>query len=220
MTWIITLICLWTFPIISFFIFYLTKNRIDTRTKILRTLFILNCFAVFGLLTNISTTSTEIDWIILSTLYLTICTLFWLLFGLKNKVLKALAVIIMVFVFGLNYLSATVGILGVGFITSDYTPEVEKWLGNGIIYKEMPLGNAVSDYRGKRVEVFKTIPWFPVFEWRIANKTYESYITVATTPLTINYKKDEQKIYLSASMWWESERKQEQWLDTLNLKQH
>lgn len=220
MTWIITLISLWTFPIISFLIFDLTKKRIDSRKQILRTLLLINCIAAFGLLTNISTTSIEIDWIILSTLYLTLFTLLWLLFELKSKVLKVLATIIMVFVFGLNYLSATVGILGVGFITNDYTPEVEKWLGNGLIYKETSLGNAVSDYRGKRVEVFKTIPWFPVIEWRVTNKDYENCIIVATTPLTVNYKKDEQKIYLSASIWLENERKQEEWSDTLNLKQH
>jgi hypothetical protein len=219
-TFLITLISLWSFPIVGFFIYYLTKKRIPIRKKILTILLITNLLAVFGLLTNISTTLIELDWIIVSSLYLTVCALLWVSNGLKNKIIKTISVIAMVCIFGLGYFSGTAGVLGVGFITAEYTPEVEKWLGNGIIYKETPLGNAVSDYRGKRVEVFKTIPWLPIIEWRITNKVYEEYITIMTTPLTINYRPDEQKIYLSASMWWEKEHKQQEWSDTIFLKQY
>ena len=218
MTWTIALISLLTFPIIGFLIFYLTRERLEVRKEILMTFFVINLLAVFGLVTNISTTMTALDWIILSTFYLTISTLLWVLFGLKNKIIKVASAIIMFCVFGLGYVSATVGALGVGFITGDYTPQIEKNLGNGIIYKETSLGNALSDYRRKRVEIFKTIPWLPIIEWRIVNKTYESNIVIMTTPLIVNYKPDERKIYLSASMRWGYEQTQEKWSDTIVLK--
>lgn len=217
-TWIITIITLLTFPIIGFSIFSLTKNKIDIRNKVLWILFAADLFAIAGLLTNVSTTLTELDWIIVSSLYLTICTLLWIAFGLKNKIIKAISILVMICVLGLSYLSGTIGALGLRFITAEYTPEIEQWLGNGIIYKETSLGNAISDYRGKRVEIFQTISWLPIIEWRVTSKVYETYITIMTTPLTVNYKPNEDKIYLSASMWWENEHKQQEWSDTLLLK--
>jgi len=121
----------------------------------------------------------------------------------------------MVLVFGVGYLSGTIGALGVGFVVGEYDTEYEEWLGGGIIYKESTLGNAVSDHRGKKVEIYKTISWLPLIEWRREVKEYKEYITIMTTPLTIDYKPENNKIYLSASMWWEHDKKNITWADTL-----
>ena len=215
-TWLITLIALWTYPIIGFILVRLTKKKPMLRKNLLWFCAVTVFVSAFGLLTNISTTLIEIDWLILSSVYLTICTLLWLGFELKNKIMKIISVLAMTCVFGIGYISGTIGALGVGFVTAEFTPETEKWLGDGLIYKETTLGNAVSDNRGKRVEIYKTIFWLPIIEWRIENKVYEKYITIMTSPLTVDYKPDEKKIYLSASMWWENERKQEEWSDTLS----
>lgn len=119
-------------------------------------------------------------------------------------------------IFGIGYFMGTVGALGIGFAVAEYEPRIEKWYDDCIIYKETPLGNALSDYRGKKVEVFKTISWFPIIEWRINKKEYFN-ILVYLTPLTVDYKATEKKIYLSASREWGKDRHIETWSDTLVL---
>lgn len=215
--WVIILFALWTFPVISFYMVKLTEKKKHIRNRIILLCVFLNSVAAFGLLTNISATLKEIDWLIVTSIYFTICILLWLGFYQKKKIVKISALIIMVCIFAIGYISGTVGALGVGFVTAEYEPSVEKWLGDGFIYKETSLGNAVSDYRGKRVEIFRTIPWLPVIEWRVQNKVYQNYVAILTNPLTVEYKQSEKKIYLSASMWWENERKQEEWADTLSI---
>jgi len=214
-TFLIILIGLWTYPIISFIVLWLTKNRLELRRQLIIASSILTALAFFGLATNISTTLSELDWLIVSTIYLTISlTLAWTQFQ-KNKILKVFGIIAMVLVFGVGYLSGTIGALGVGFVVGEYDTEYEEWLGGGIIYKESTLGNAVSDHRGKKVEIYKTISWLPLIEWRREVKEYKEYITIMTTPLTIDYKPENNKIYLSASMWWEHDKKNITWADTL-----
>jgi len=214
-TFLIILIGLWTYPIISFIVLWLTKNRLELRRQLIIASSILTALAFFGLATNISTTLSELDWLIVSTIYLTISlTLAWTQFQ-KNKILKVFGIIAMVLVFGVGYLSGTIGALGVGFVVGEYDTEYEEWLGGGIIYKESTLGNAVSDHRGKKVEIYKTISWLPLIEWRTEVKEYKEYITIMTTPLTIVYKPEDNKIYLSASMWWEHDKKNIIWADTL-----
>ena len=119
-------------------------------------------------------------------------------------------------VFGLGYFSATAGILGIGLVIEQYETDREIWLGNGLIYKENSLGNAISDYRGKEVEVYKTFSWLPIIEWRINDKSYYNVITYLN-PLTVDYKPNEHKIYLSATMQWGKDKKIVNWSDTLNL---
>lgn len=217
-SFLIILIGLWAYPVLSFIVLWLTRNRLKLRRQLIIATCILNALAFFGLATNISTTLTELDWLLVSTIYLTISlALAWTQFQ-KNKIVEIFGIIGMFLTFGFGYFSGTVGALGVGFIVGKYDYEYEKHLGNGIIYKESSLGNAVSDHRGKKVEIYKTIPLLPLIEWRAEVKTYYDYITIITTPLSIDYKPDENKIYLSASMWQEKNKKFIHWADTLTIK--
>jgi hypothetical protein len=191
----------------------------------------LTALAFFGLLTDISTTLSELDWIIVSTIYLTISlVLVWTQFQ-KNKILKIIGIIAIIIVFGIGYLFGTIGVIGVGFIVGECTVDYEKRLENGIIYKESRLGNAISNHRGKKVEIYKTIPWFPIIEWKILSKEYYCYFSfptnnnyevidfdVVTAIPTIEYKSTENRIYLSVSKWSEREKKQINWADTLTIK--
>ncbi len=197
---------------------WLTKNRLEFRRQLFITSSILTALAFFGLVTNISTTLSELDWLVVSTIYLTISLALALTQFQKNKILKVSGIIAMIFVFGVGYLSGTIGILGVGFVVGEYDTEYEEWLGDGIIYKESTLGNATSDHRGKKVEIYQTISWLPLVEWRTEVREYKEYVTIMTTPLTIDYKPEDNKIYLSASMWWEHDKKYINWADTLIIK--
>ena len=171
-----------------------------------------------GLITNISTTIKAIDWILITSIYFSVCLFLWLSYIHKNRILKVLAIIGMVGVYSIGYLSGTVGALGVGFVSAEYDTKVEKWIGNGLIYKETTLGNAISDYRGKRVEIFKTISWLPILEWRILNKEYYNFITYGNV-LKVDYHSDTKTIYLSASEYWGKNHELKTWSDTLRLVQ-
>jgi len=71
-TFLIILIALWTYPSISFIVLRLTKNRLELRRQLIIASGILTVLAFFGLATNISTTLSELDWLVVSTIYLTI----------------------------------------------------------------------------------------------------------------------------------------------------
>src|ERR1051325_11625938 len=248
---IITL-ALWTYPLLALLLVWLTRNKPTARKKLIRFSILLSLLAVFGILTNVSTTLSAIDWILISSIYFSVSLLLWILyfkqqiiysviaglgmvavFGILTNVSTTLSAIDwilissiyfsvslllwilyfkqqiiysviaglgMVAVFGIGYLSSTIGWLGLGFVVGEFTTENEQWLGDGLIYKEITLGNAIADYRGKRVEIDKTISWLPILEWRVKTKEYYNVITYMIKPLTVEYKPSEEKIYLSASM--------------------
>ena len=111
---------------------------------------------------------------------------------------------------------STFGILGVGFVLGEYDTSCETRISKNLIYKETPLGNAISDYRGKRVEIYKTISWLPIIEWRILNKEYYNVIPYLNR-LNVDYHPETKTIYLNAEEI--SAGKIENWVDTLKLKE-
>ena len=213
----ITLFVLLTFPIISFFIVRGTKNKPQIRKRIIRTLVCLHFISIFGLITHISTTSLEIDWILLMSIYLTLCILLWLGVFFNNIVIRILSILFMVCTFGSGYIFGTIGILGLGLIVYEYEPKAVKWLEDGIIYKEKWYGNAISNYRATEVEIYKTIPMLPIIEWRIQNRVYEDdFITIKDETFTVDYNPKEQNIYLSFSKKSEN-NKYNNWVDTISI---
>jgi len=217
MNWLIIIFALWTYPIITGILYWWTRKRLNIRKKILKISLILSVIALFGLLTKISTTLSLIDWLIITSFYFNISFFLWIITYKKNILIKIIGIILFFLIFGLGYFSSTVGAIGIGFVTAEYSTDSEKWLDNGIIYKECILGNAIADYRGKRVEIYKTISWFPVIEWRKMHKDYYDIITYMK-PLIVNYKQEENKIYLKTSINCGPDNKLETWADTLKLE--
>jgi hypothetical protein len=214
--WIITLLGLWIYPILSLILLQLTKNRPKARKIVYYVSISMTGLAIFGLLTSISTTHSIIDWIFVSSIYLTITLMLgWTLFQ-PRKWIEIIGIVLMFIVYGIGYLSGTIGALGVGFVIGEFETSNEIWLKNGIIYKECTLGNAIADYRGKRVEIYKTISWVPFIEWRTQEKEYYDVIPYLNK-LSVEYKEKEKQIILSTT----DERvigKSEFWTDTLTLK--
>ncbi len=122
----------------------------------------------------------------------------------------------MISTFGIGYLSGTLGILGVGFIVADFESDAEKKLSNGIIYREHSIGNVISDYRGKRVEIYKTVAWLPVFEYQIIQKEYYNVITYPE--IKVSYEPNKHIIHLSASIISMNEGGREKWVDSIVVK--
>jgi len=84
-----------------------------------------------------------------------------------------------------------------------------------LIYKETSLGNAISDYRGKRIEINRTIKWLPLIEWEITNKEYFDFL-VYRQKLNVVYDKLRNEFVLSAE-----EQLQDStyyWSDTIRLE--
>lgn len=207
---------LWIYPIAGVLLFYLTKNNPKIQKRIVYIVFLFSGITILGLLTNISTTITTLDWILVSSIYLTISLVLWWTQFQQNKFLKIIGLIALSLVFGIGYLSGTVGALGVGFVVAEFDSDTEVWLGDGYIYKESSLGNAISDYRGKRVEIYKTFSWLPIIEYRSQKKEYYNIVTYCNK-LNLDYKPKENKLYLSASMNWGKEKQIQNWADTLIL---
>jgi len=215
--WIIIILGLWIYPILGYFVIRMTKNKPLAKKIIFLIISIVFGVTLIGLLTNISTTLDELDWWFISSIYLSISVLLWWCAFRKNKVLKGFGIVLMVIIFGFGYLSGTIGALGVGFVVGEYECDYRVNLGNGIIYKEFALGNAISDYRGKRVEVFKSLPWFPLIEWRIKKMDYHNVLPYLRR-LYVTFKPEEKKIFLwTIDKRWKKE-KLEYWSASLDLK--
>ena len=213
---LIIVIGIWAYPFVGYFLVEKSIKQPSFWKPIWVTSTGLVLLAIFGLSTNISTTVSAIDWFIVSCFYLLLCLGIWST-QFKTKMLtKVLGRIAMVVVFGIGYLMGTIGLLGIGLVLGEFTVHAEKWLGNGLIYKETSLGNAISDHRGKRVEIYQTISWLPIFEWQKQEKRYNSVIAYANT-LNVNYNPKENRIYLSASAPNRVDNKIEHWADTLDL---
>jgi hypothetical protein len=206
---------IWFYPFISYFMIRFTKNNELITRKLIYSTFIISGLTFVGLLTQLSFTISSINYFFVSSLYLSICHLLNFTQFQENKIVKILGSIGSFLVFGFGFIVGSIGLLGLGFILGDVDVDYEKWLGNGIIYREFYLGNALSDFRGKRIEISKTISWFPVIEHLSQEKKYSDYIDYYK-PLNINFDEKQSKLYLSQSIKTKTERLN--WTDTLILK--
>jgi hypothetical protein len=214
---LIILIAIWTFPILTLILVRLTRNNARWKKRIIKIVLGITSLTILGLVFNFSTTIKELDWILVTSVYFSICLILWVVFFFTNKIVKVLATIAMILVFGFGYLSGTIGFIGVGFVVGAYDTTYEKWLGDGLIYKETPIGNAIADYRGKRIEIYKTISWLPIIEWRIMHREYYNWITYGNN-LNVDYRANDKAIYLNVSEPGK-DNKLETWSDTIRFSQ-
>ncbi len=212
---IIVLATIWIYPFLSFFALKYTETRISLRSKIFRGTFIVSIVAIFGLLTNISFTLTPLNWIFCSTIYLSLCHILNITQFQPNKIIKIFGSILSFCIYGIGFIMGSVGILGIGFILGDSNVEKEVWLSDGLIYKQFNIGNAISDNRGTRIEIHKTIPFFPLIEWEKQEKMYWG-LTTYENPMIIKYDERRKKIYLSKFIK-SKDGSTTSWRDSLNI---
>lgn len=215
---IIILAALWLYPILSYFIIRLTKNNAALLKKIVSTLCVFSIVSLVGFFTNISTTASIIDWMLITTIYLLFLILLWLTQFQKRKFIKIIGLLILLVTIGLNYLLGTVGALGLAMVVGQLDVDKEQWFGDGIIVKQSTIGNALTDYRGKKVEIYQTWKWLPIFEYRIQQKEYMNIITYGN-PLAVSLSDTRNTVFLSTSMIYGPEKKNTyNWADTLIIK--
>lgn len=180
------MLSIWFYPVIAFFIVKGTRDNLSLRKGVLVATAGVSLMTVFGLCTGISTTLLELDTIFVTSVYFLVSLGVWIGIEQRQKLVRAICIVLGILIFGLGYISGTVGALGVGFVTMSLESTTVNWYDNGIIYKEKPLGNAISDFRGKEVEVYKTIAWLPIIEWRLADRQYFNSETYKN-PLQVEY---------------------------------
>lgn len=154
---------------------------------------------ILAILTRISFTSTIADFIFIALFYLGICFGIWILVSANNAILRNTGRLLGVLVFGANYLLSTVGALGLAFVLNDWTPQQEINLDKNLEYREISLGMANDDYRGKRVEIFREIGFLPL-ERQIMQKVYINEIPWSARKLEVKYNKQAGELYLSAAV--------------------
>lgn len=216
MTWLTVFSALWLYPVAGFFLLHWTRRKPRSRKYILLTVAGIAALSFLGLRTHVSSTVSALDWICATSVYLLLSLLLWYTQFQPNKWIKGIGVVAAALVFTTGYVCGTLGALGVGAVTSELDRDREVWLKDGLIYKEYSLGHATSDYRAKKVEVYQTLPWFPIVEWRIEHKEYDEW-RLHTAPLQVDYRAAEKKLLLSASISIRSDVPAFSWADTLQL---
>lgn len=213
---LITLISLWINPILGFALTRITKNKSRPRDYLTLTFVAVFIIQVISIVFDITFTSITVDFIFTSIFYLGICFTIWVLVFNKKKILKVAGTILAVVIFSLNYLSGTVGALGVGFVLYDWEANQEIKLEDNFIYKEISLGMALDDFRGKRVEIFKKVGFFPI-ERKIIEKSYYNEIPWSIKKLIVEYNSETKEVYLFGV---DTLKNNEivYWKDTLNIK--
>ncbi|MEH3111884.1 hypothetical protein [Pedobacter terrae] len=213
----ITLTALWAYPILSLIFFALTKRKPKTRKWLISISIALTVLTTLALLFKVSTISVPLNWLLVSGFYLSLSLILWWSQFQPNKFLKIIGTFLMISTFGIGYLSGTLGILGVGFIVADFESDAEKKLSNGIIYREHSIGNAISDYRGTRVEIYKTVEWLPVFEYQIIQKEYYDVIAYPNE-IKVSYEPNKHIVHLSATIISLNDGRKEKWNDSIVVK--
>ena len=212
--WLIFLIALWTYPVIALVFIRMTRTRPVLRKKVFRISIILLVLTCISLLTGVSTTSTLFDWVLLTNFYLLPCLLIFTMVESSILWTKVTGIISMIVVCTAGYLISTVGALGLGFALNEHTPDREEWVDDGYIVKEIILGNAISDHRGKRVEISRTCSWLPLFEIPVTQKEYSGF-DVYGDSLDVHYSQDDGTVALKIE--YEGFEPSIIWSDTIHL---
>ncbi|NBW35664.1 MAG: hypothetical protein EBR30_11740 [Cytophagia bacterium] len=168
----IVLLSLWVYPLLTYFLIKLSRHNKFLRNRIAGTTLLLIILITISLSLDISTTSIEVDWVLITIYYFGICLGIWRVVESGNKLIKISGYILMILFFGLGYFLGTIGVLGVGFAIGEYVPRKQNKITNCLSYKEIGLGNAVSDYRGLQVEIFEEFKYIPFIEKRVSTNRY------------------------------------------------
>lgn len=211
----IVITALWICPFLSYIIYQLTKGKPVLLKRVLWSLIVLDLLAIVGMRVGVSTLSTEINWVIITTIYLTISLLFWILQDHKNKLIKVTTIILMLFAFFFGMSAGSIGALGTAFILGEYEAKMSKKITASLTYTEFTLGNALNDYRGKRIEIAKKIAFFPVLQYLIVKKEYYD-INAYAHELNVNYSQDKNILVLST--WNNKDPENKLFPDTIVVK--
>jgi hypothetical protein len=171
----------------------------QTQKKIVWMLCLISMLTILGLLINIITISQNLNWFLLTSIYLTISALLCLTQYNIEPVVKNMGRILQIAIFSIGYLFATLGFFFILLASFDLDSEQRKWLTDDIIYIERNTGQGPDPLiRLKKIEVYKKAKLFPVLAYRIYQKTYDDRDLPLKQNLDVSFSENDQKLYLTS----------------------
>lgn len=213
---LIVIAAIWIYPILSLFIMLAVNEKPKARKVILILTAILALAGIVCFLLGYSTVNENIDWLIISFIYLLICFIIWRIVLYPNKWIKLVGFASAIMIFGYGYMNGSVGFLGIAFRMAEYEHNGKIPLADNLSYTESTLGNATSDYRGKRIEIYENPSSLPFLEHMVAEKTYTDIVQFST-PAQATFLSEEKKVVFSIPRKGKGKYKLKGWSDTLDL---
>lgn len=187
------------YPVVGWIAIRQTNAFPKTQNRIVWTLCIISMLIVLGLLTHIITISQNLNWFLLTSIYLTISVLLWLAQSKTKPFIKIAGTVLRFITFGIGYLAATIGFFFVLLASFDLDTDQRKWLANDLIYKERNIGQGPDpSVRLKKVEVYRKIDLLPFLAYRIKAKTYDEWGLPLKQNLDISFSDKDQTLYLTS----------------------
>jgi hypothetical protein len=187
------------YPVIGYYLVRLTKAKPFLGKLMVRTLTITSVLIVLFGLAHTITISQNLNWFLITSVYLTISILLWLTQFSGNRVIKKLGKGIRMLSFGFGYLAATLGFFFIMIVSLQLDTDQRKWLTDDLIYKERNIGQGPDpSLRLKEVEVFQRVKWFPLLATRIIAKTYDDWDGLLGKQLDVSYSQSDETLYLQS----------------------
>jgi|GEM_PF-1855168 len=213
---LIVVIALWIYPVITLFLMLYLKQRPKARKVVLIISACIAGIGFMGILSGISTINENIDWFLVSAVYLFISLIIWQVIFQPNLWIRILGFMLMLATFGFGYFTGSVGLLGIAVTMGDYEHHGKIMIDTNLYYTESTLGNADSEIRGKRIAVFKNYEAAPFLERKVFEKSYTDIVQFSR-PVKVKYDEAESTLYLSIPAERKKKYRLKGWADTIQL---
>jgi hypothetical protein len=115
-----------------------------------------------------------------------------------------------------GYFSASLAGNITAHIINQQEPDIESKITDDLTYKESFLGGPDSNIRKKKIEIYKTLSWFPFLEKRIIKKKYDTFIPVSTA-IQYNYDAKNNTLHLYSFENVPNSKRVIEWKDSIKL---
>lgn len=140
----IFILSLLLYPALGLLLGYLTRNTPILRKCIMIPIFVIGLIAIIASFFGLSTINTKINFILYTSVYLSLSLGLWYIFFKRSRILAAL---IMLVIYPVGYVfSLALPLMG------DITPQNIVKLDNDLIYKERSID---AKFAGKQIEIFR-----------------------------------------------------------------
>lgn len=213
---VIVLAALWIYPVLSLFIMLPLKERPKARMVMLIIFAVPAMIGVIGYLSGYSTTNENADWLLVSSIYFFICLMIWRIVLHSNIWIRITGIVFALIIFGIGYFNGSMNFLGIAYRMGEYEHNGKIAIDDRLSYTESVIGNATSDYRGKRIEIFANPEHMPFLEYPVCEKSYTD-IAQFSTPARVSYNKEANTVIFSIPAQRKGKYRLKGWADTVDL---
>jgi hypothetical protein len=206
---------LFLYPVIGRFLISQTQKYILVQRRIVWTIFFSSIFIACCAMAHIITISQNLNWFLITSVYLTVSVFLWSTqFQLRSS-LKKIGKIFITIIFGLGYFVATAGFFLLMILSSEMQISQRKWLTADLIYQERNIGSGPDPSLSlKKIEVYRTVKFMPLIAYRMEARTYDTWNMNLKQNLDVSFSKRDQMLYLSGVS---NAGKTSSWSDTICL---